>query len=112
MSPIFPFQLKTSKPLPIGYPENIVTIGDHIRVKRLKLGLRIIDVAKRVGVTADTVLNWEHNSHEAPVRYMPKIISFLVYVPFKREAHVNVPTKSGLTVKMPARIASSYLKRF
>src|SRR3990167_3741304 len=35
------------------------TLGEHIKRRRLELGLEQKDVAKQLGVTTDTVLNWE-----------------------------------------------------
>ena len=59
-----------------------MTIGDHIRTRRLDLGLFQKEVAKRVGVTTDTITNWELNRTEPEIQYLPKIIDFLGYVPF------------------------------
>ena len=35
------------------------TLGDHLRKRRMDLGLRQQDVAERLGVCTDTVVNWE-----------------------------------------------------
>ena len=68
-------------PLP-AYPEALVTIGDHIRTRRLDLGLLQKEVAARIGVDADTIMNWELNRRAPKIQYVPKIIRFLGYVPF------------------------------
>lgn len=57
-------------------------IGDHIRKKRLDLGLTQIEVAEIIGVKESTVWNWEHGT-EPELRHIPKIIEFLGYVPFE-----------------------------
>ncbi len=57
------------------------TLGEHIRKRRLDLGLLQIEVARIIGVTESTVWNWEHGT-EPEIRHMPKIIEFLGYVPF------------------------------
>lgn len=59
----------------------ISTIGDHIRTRRLDLGLFQKDVAERIGVTTDTITNWELNRTEPELRCYPGIIEFLGYVP-------------------------------
>ncbi len=40
------------------------------------------EVVEIVGVTESTVWNWEHGT-EAEIRFMPKIVDFLGYVPFE-----------------------------
>ncbi len=69
------------QPLP-GYPTNPVTIGDHIRKRRMDLGFLQKEVAEIIGVTESSVWNWEHGT-EPELQYYPKIIRFLGYVPFK-----------------------------
>ena len=71
--------LKGSKPKP--YPAVPTTLGDHLKKRRYELSLLQKDVAARVGVTADTVLNWEHNRCTPSVRCMPRLIAFLGYDP-------------------------------
>jgi len=67
-------------PLP-GYPTNPVTIGDHIRKRRMDLGLLQREVAEIIGVTESSVWNWEHGV-EPEQHYNPNIIKFLGYIPF------------------------------
>ena len=74
--------LEGKKPLPDAYPEVVDTIGDHIRKRRLDQGLLQKEVAERIGVTTDSITNWELNYTEAKIRYIPGIIDFLGYVPF------------------------------
>ncbi|MBI5188936.1 MAG: helix-turn-helix transcriptional regulator [Nitrospirae bacterium] len=57
-------------------------MGEHIRKKRLDLGLTQLEVAKIIGVKESTVWNWEHG-REPELKHMPKIIEFLGFVPFK-----------------------------
>ena len=70
------------KPLDPAYPVVISTIGDHIRTRRLDLGLYQKDVAERIRVGTETITNWELNRSEPKIRYLPKVIEFLGYVPF------------------------------
>ena len=51
--------LKAKRPRIRAYPEELKTIGDHIRKRRLDLGLLQKDVGRLVGVDTTTVTNWE-----------------------------------------------------
>jgi len=57
------------------------TLGDHIRKRRLDLGLFQRQVAEQVGVDATCVVNWENNATHPAIRFMPSIIRFLGYNP-------------------------------
>lgn len=59
----------------------MTTLGDHIRKRRLDLGLRQQDVAATLGVTESAVTNWEKNQVAPYFTYLPKIIAFLGYIP-------------------------------
>jgi DNA-binding XRE family transcriptional regulator len=76
------FESQTGKPMPISYPENPVSIGDHIRKKRMELKLLQKDVARICGVTEDCITNWEKNRSVPQVQFFPQIIKFLDYLPF------------------------------
>ena len=81
--PFCKIELKAPKPLPSpNYPKTLETLGDHIRKKRLDLGLLQKDVAKIIGTTESTIWNWENNYATPSLFYIPKIIKFLGYVPF------------------------------
>ena len=41
------------------YPENPKTFGEHLRKARIDVGLRIKDLAGMIGVTEESVINWE-----------------------------------------------------
>ena len=53
--------LPRPKRMPKGYPENPQTFGEYLRKYRMDKGLLIKDLAKIIGVTENTVLNWEHD---------------------------------------------------
>ena len=96
------------RPLPNGYPTELETIGDHIRRRRMDLGLFQREVARRIGVTTDTVCLWEKTGSTPMIQHMPKIIRFLGYVPIKRP--MTVPNQlsayrmtQGLTQEQAAR---------
>lgn len=57
------------------------TIGDHVRKKRLELGLLQRDAAQHIGVATDTVTNWEKGRTSPRLHLFPKIIEFLGYTP-------------------------------
>ncbi|HKZ19449.1 MAG TPA: helix-turn-helix transcriptional regulator [Acidimicrobiia bacterium] len=67
--------------MPEAYPRELLTLGDHLRKRRLDLGLLQKDVAARLGVTKDTVRNWERNRTEPVARLVPRIVRFLGYLP-------------------------------
>jgi transcriptional regulator with XRE-family HTH domain len=62
------------------YPDPPKTIGDHIKKRRLQLGLRATHVAKLLKVSTDTVYNWEKNRREPMVHLIPRITQFLGYL--------------------------------
>ena len=41
------------------YPENPKIFGEHLRKSRIDAGLQIKDLARKLGVTEDTVINWD-----------------------------------------------------
>ena len=58
------------------------TLGEHVRKRRLELGLTQKQAAEAFGVSPWTVLNWEKDHTEPPIESMPAIIRFLDYDPF------------------------------
>lgn len=44
------------------YPRAPKTLGEHIRKARMDKGLLIRELAALVGVSADTIINWERRS--------------------------------------------------
>lgn len=56
-------------------------LGDHIRARRIDLGLFQKEVAERIGVHPLTITNWEDSASQPPVQYIPAIIRFLGYDP-------------------------------
>ena len=66
-------------PLP-EFSQEPVTLGDHLRRRRLELGLYQKDVAIQIGVTASTIWNWEHG-WTVDLRFIPRVIAFLGYNP-------------------------------
>jgi transcriptional regulator with XRE-family HTH domain len=74
--------LKAKRPESEAYPAELKTYGDHMRAKRLGLGLPQRQVADEVGVDETSVVNWEGNRTTPAVRLIPRIIRFLGYCPY------------------------------
>lgn len=66
---------------PEGYPATPVSLGDHIRKRRMKLGLLQREVGQRIGASVATVWLWESNRVEPELKWMPAILDFLGYDP-------------------------------
>jgi transcriptional regulator with XRE-family HTH domain len=73
--------IKASHPKKVGYPKTLLTIGDHIRKRRLDLGLFQRQVAAQIGVDEASVWNWEKGGVMPEVHFMSRIITFLGYNP-------------------------------
>jgi len=83
------------------------TVGYHIRKRRLGLKLLQKDVAEQLGVDKTSVFNWEANTANPEIRYMPAIIRFLGYNPLPAantlaEQLVRQRTSLGLSQKESA----------
>ena len=70
---------------PTKLPRILNTIGDHIKKRRLELGLYQRQVAKVIGVDECTITNWEMNRTRPTLRTIPTIIEFLGYDPISTE---------------------------
>jgi transcriptional regulator with XRE-family HTH domain len=82
--PALPFcsvKLTAKKPINSAYPKTLTTLGDHIRKRRLDLGLLQKEVALTLGVTESAITNWELNRVTPYFTYLPRIIVFLGYTP-------------------------------
>ena len=80
----FRVSLRGHKPPP--GPRELLTVGDHLRRRRLELGLRQADLAARLGVAPETIRNWE-TGHRTPVgRSLGPIRDFLGYDPLPQQS--------------------------
>jgi DNA-binding XRE family transcriptional regulator len=79
--PFCRFTLNAAKPKDALYPKELNTLSDHLRTRRLDLGLTQQQVGKLVGVTACTIQYWETNRFKPAVRFIPRIIEFLGHDP-------------------------------
>ena len=83
--PFCNLRLKAEKPRSKSYPQNVLSIGDAIRARRLDLGLRQKDIARILGCDKDTITNWE-NGHRSPtISHTAKIVELLGYNSFSAE---------------------------
>ena len=60
-----------------------ITLGDHLRQRRIELELYQKDVAAKLGVTTSTVWNWE-NRGSIDLRFIPRVIKFLGHNPISQ----------------------------
>jgi transcriptional regulator with XRE-family HTH domain len=98
--PFCSLALKSQKPLSAQYPIQIHTLGDHIRKRRLDLGLLQSQVAEKIGVDALTLGNWERQRTQPEIRFIARIVEFLGYDPFPEpeafpEKLQNLPLEDG-----------------
>ena len=57
------------------------TLGEHLRNRRLSLGLRQVDVAGHLGTLREVYDRWERDERVPVVSEWPGIVSFLGYYP-------------------------------
>jgi transcriptional regulator with XRE-family HTH domain len=69
--------------MPRGYPKDPKTLGEHLRRRRLDLGLRQRDLAERWGLRSETVAGWERGLSRPSIRQWPKIIELLGFDPLE-----------------------------
>jgi DNA-binding XRE family transcriptional regulator len=55
------------------------TYGDHVRARRLELGLFRREVAEMIGVDETTIYNWESNRNAPAARVIRRVVEFLSY---------------------------------
>ena len=76
--------LKAQKPIH-NLPKELITIGDHIRAKRVKSTETQKEVATIIGTDNFTLINWEKNkTKNIPAKYYPKIMEYLTYCPLQK----------------------------
>lgn len=88
-------------------PEQLNTIGAHLRRRRLVLKLLQRQVAEQMGVDKSSIYNWEGNRSKPGLEYMPAIIRFLGYNPLPQseswaERLLRCRTAQGITQKEAA----------
>ena len=79
--PFYHFHLRGRKAPPDGYPQELETLGDHLRKRRLDLALLQRQVAAGLGVHEASIYNWEKNRKSPQLRFVARITESLGYVP-------------------------------
>lgn len=62
-------------------PENPVTLGDKIRKGRIELGFFQKELAEIIGVSEDTIRNWEKNKallYGKNIRTLGRVLGFQI----------------------------------
>jgi DNA-binding transcriptional regulator YiaG len=59
------------------YPKNPQNLGQQIRKARMDKGLLIRELASQLGVTDDSVINWEVRGRKPVGRNMERVRQFL-----------------------------------
>jgi len=95
---------------PEGYPGTLLTLGGHIRKRRLDLRLLQRELAERINCTEESIYHWENNKNYPKIMHLPKIIEFLGYDPEYKGGNSlavtlwNYRRKHGLTLKKLGKI--------
>jgi transcriptional regulator with XRE-family HTH domain len=63
----------------VGSPQ---TLGEHLRNRRLQLGLRQQDVAENLGTLREVYDRWERDIRNPVISEWPAILAFMGYYPF------------------------------
>ena len=80
--PFCHIRLTGRKPPSPAYPRHLRTLGDHLRRRRLDLGLLQRDVAEELGVNETSIHNREYNRSSPALRLLPRTLAFLGYGPY------------------------------
>ncbi|PJC48812.1 MAG: hypothetical protein CO035_01520, partial [Candidatus Omnitrophica bacterium CG_4_9_14_0_2_um_filter_42_8] len=59
------------------YPKNPKTLGERIRKTRMDRGMKIKELAEIIGVTPDSIINWEIRGVKPRGRKLEKVKTFL-----------------------------------
>lgn len=79
----------------MGYPVQLVTIGDRIRKKRMDMRLLQRGVAEMIGVSVVVVVEmWELRGHQPHPHSWPGVISFLGYDPYPQSTSTAEKVKA------------------
>lgn len=73
--------LSSSRPDRRVRPAVLNSLGEHIRERRLDLGLQKKQLARQFSVDGTTIHNWEDKGITPALRFIPSIIDFLGYDP-------------------------------
>ena len=74
--------------------EHPQTLGEHLRNRRLVLGLRQEDVATRLGALREVYDRWERDEREPVVSMWPLILKFLGYYPGPQSSPADLTVRA------------------
>ena len=63
------------------YSETPQTLGQHLKKRRRELGLLQREAGERMGVSRDTIANWEKDKTEPVLAQFQSVVAFLGYDP-------------------------------
>lgn len=91
------------------YPQKLITLGDHIKARRLDLGYEQKDAANILKVSETSIMRWENNYNQPEMQNYPAIMNFLGYCPYVRPKNWGEKLKfhriyRGLTIKQVGKI--------
>ena len=96
MSVFCNLKLKANKPPLLDYPKELVTLGDHLKTKRLNDGLSQQSLGEQFGTSGITISSWELSKTNPTAEHLKNIIDYLGYDPFAPKAvsytHLTLPT--------------------
>ncbi len=109
--PFYQATLRAQKP-DRRYPLEPKTLGDHVRKRRLDLGLLQRQVARKVGAHLATITNWETGKTEPELKFLPAVIAFLGFDPRPEgrtfgERLYRTRTARGMSHRVLARLVGA-----
>jgi transcriptional regulator with XRE-family HTH domain len=101
--------LTASRPKPVGYPETLRTVGDHLKRTRMDRGLSLERAGRQLGADASTLKGWEDGRFGVRRRHRGSVVAFLGYDPFPPERPWGEEVREkrlalGLTRKALAKV--------
>lgn len=69
--------------------ENPLNLGEHLKNRRLRLGLSQEQVAAQLGTLREVYERWERNERQPVVSVWPSILAFLGYYPGQVDARIS-----------------------
>ena len=87
--PFCAFTLIANKPKSKQYTSTLTLLGDHLRNRRLDLGLEQKELAKILGVCLASISHWENGHGEPQLNLQGKVIEFLGYNPFGSDNSIS-----------------------
>jgi len=68
-------------PIPLGFKEHPVTLGEHLKKARLSRGILQREIAQHIGVSQFTYIWWERDRYLPRNSHWKPIVEFLGYYP-------------------------------